>query len=56
MGQTFMLCRVFVAQREGYNNTWINTYTPFVDAYAADDTLVTSQEVCWSTLTDAVTT
>jgi len=31
------VCRVFVAQREGYNNTWINTYTPFVDLYAADD-------------------
>ena len=38
-------CRVFVAQREGYNNTWINTYTPFVDLYAADDTECTSQEV-----------
>ena len=37
--------RVFVAQREGYNNTWINTYTPFVDLYAADDTECTSQEV-----------
>lgn len=38
-------CRVFVAQREGFNNTWINTYTPFVDLYAADDTECTSQEV-----------
>ncbi len=38
-------CRVFVAQREGYNNTWINTYAPFVDLYAADDTECTSQEV-----------
>lgn len=36
---------MFVAQREGYNNTWINTYAPFVSAYAADDTEVTSQEV-----------
>ncbi len=35
------VCRVFVAQREGYNNT----YTPFVDLYAADDTECTSQEV-----------
>lgn len=34
-----------MAQREGYNNTWINTYAPFVSAYAADDTEVTSQEV-----------
>ena len=38
-------CRVFVAQREDYNNTWINTYAPFVDLYAADDTECTSQEV-----------
>ncbi|DBA74007.1 hypothetical protein WJX77_011223 [Trebouxia sp. C0004] len=41
----FMACIwVFVAQREGYNNTWINSYTPFVDLYAADDTECTSQE------------
>ncbi|KAA6417271.1 MAG: cyclic nucleotide-binding [Trebouxia sp. A1-2] len=41
----FMACVwVFVAQREGYNNTWINTYAPFVDLYAADDTECTSQE------------
>lgn len=38
--------RVFVAQREAYNNTWINIYPPFVDGYAADDTECTAAEVC----------
>ncbi len=41
-------CRVFVAQRESYEDTWINNYSPFVSEYAADASasLLTSQEVC----------
>ncbi|KAL0053143.1 hypothetical protein WJX82_001510 [Trebouxia sp. C0006] len=43
----FMACLwVFVAQREGYEDTWINNYSPFVSEYAADASasLLTSQE------------
>ncbi len=39
---------MFVAQRESYEDTWINNYSPFVSEYAADASasLLTSQEVC----------
>ena len=39
--------RVFVAQREDYEDTWINNYSPFVSEYAADATAaaLTAQEV-----------
>jgi len=39
---------VFVAQRESYEDTWINNYSPFVSEYAADASasVLTSQEVC----------
>lgn len=39
--------RVFVAQREDYDDTWINNYSPFVFEYAADATAaaLTAQEV-----------
>lgn len=42
--------RVFVAQREDYEDTWINNYSPFVSEYAADATAsaLTAQEVSCS--------
>ena len=48
--KSYFCCRVFVAQRESYEDTWINNYGPFVSEYAADASasLLTSQEVCCS--------
>lgn len=37
---------VFVAEREGFQNTWVNNYSPFVSNYAADASasVLTTQE------------
>lgn len=35
----------FVAEAEGYTNSWINWYRPFVREYAANGVFLTAEEI-----------